>query len=211
MKIIGIDEVGYGAWAGPLLNSAVYIDIPNFESRDLSEIIEKSNDYINSVVGEENFKWIKDSKKLSIPKRESMYNFLTKNFLFSIGISYPEEIDKLNVRNANFVAMERAVQDLHKTYDLIIIDGNAEPTFSAKISTIIDGDEFSKLISIASIIAKVTRDNLMQQLHNEFPNYGWNKNVGYGTKLHSDAIKTFGITKYHRKSYKPIRKILGED
>ena len=132
MKIIGIDEVGYGAWAGPLLNSAVYIDIPNFESRDLSEIIEKSNDYINSVVGEENFKWIKDSKKLSIPKRESMYNFLTKNFLFSIGISYPEEIDKLNVRNANFVAMERAVQDLHKTYDLIIIDGNAKPTFRPK-------------------------------------------------------------------------------
>ena len=82
MKIIGIDEVGYGAWAGPLINSAVYIEIPNFKSEDLSEIVEKSNDCIHSVVGEENFKWIRDSKKLSIAKRESMYNLLTKKFLF---------------------------------------------------------------------------------------------------------------------------------
>ena len=184
MKIIGIDEVGYGAWAGPLINSAVYIEIPNFKSEDLSEIVEKSNDCIHSVVGEENFKWIRDSKKLSIAKRESMYNLLTKKFLFSIGISYPEEIDKINIRNANFMAMERAVLDLHKNYDLILIDGNAKPNFSDKIVTIIDGDENSKLISIASSIAKVTRDNLMQHLHNEFPNYGWNKNVGYGTKAH---------------------------
>jgi len=194
VKIIGIDEVGYGAWAGPLMTCAVHIDIPNFFSNDVNELVNRSNDYIKSIVDEDHFNLIKDSKKLSVPKRQHMYEFLTKNFNFSIGSIQNKEIDDINIRNANFKAMERAVTALQMNYDIIIIDGNAKPTFSEKIITIVDGDDFSKLISIASIIAKVTRDTEMQQLHNEFPNYGWDKNVGYGTKLHSDGLKTFGVT-----------------
>ena len=208
MKIIGIDEVGYGAWAGPLMTCAVHIDIPNFFSNDVNELVNRSNDYIKSIVDEDHFNLIKDSKKLSVPKRQHMYEFLTKNFNFSIGSIQNKEIDDINIRNANFKAMERAVTALQMNYDIIIIDGNAKPTFSEKIITIVDGDDFSKLISIASIIAKVTRDTEMQQLHNEFPNYGWDKNVGYGTKLHSDGLKTFGVTKYHRISYKPVKALL---
>jgi len=208
VKIIGIDEVGYGAWAGPLMTCAVHIDIPNFFSNDVNELVNRSNDYIKSIVDEDHFNLIKDSKKLSVPKRQHMYEFLTKNFNFSIGSIQNKEIDDINIRNANFKAMERAVTALQMNYDIIIIDGNAKPTFSEKIITIVDGDDFSKLISIASIIAKVTRDTEMQQLHNEFPNYGWDKNVGYGTKLHSDGLKTFGVTKYHRISYKPVKALL---
>jgi len=208
VKVIGIDEVGYGAWAGPLVTCAVHIEIPNFFSNDVNELVNRSNDYIKSIVDEDHFNLIKDSKKLSVIKRQHMYEFLTKNFNFSVGSVQNQEIDEINIRNANFKAMERAVTALQMDYDLIIIDGNAKPTFSERIITIVDGDEFSKLISIASIIAKVTRDTEMQHLHNEFPNYGWDKNVGYGTKLHSDGLKIFGVTKYHRTSYKPVKALI---
>lgn len=208
MKIIGIDEVGYGAWAGPLMTCAVFIDIPDFFSNNVKELIDRSNEYIKSIIDENHFYLIKDSKKLSLKKRQEMYEFLTSRFHFAIGSIANQEIDILNIRNANFKAMERAVESLDKSYDIIIVDGNAKPNFSDKIITIIDGDEFSKLISIASIIAKVTRDTIMQQLHNEFPNYGWDKNVGYGTKIHRDGLQTFGVTKYHRISYKPIKALL---
>lgn len=208
MKIIGIDEVGYGAWAGPLMTCAVFIDIPDFFSNNVKELVDRSNEYIKSIIDEDHFNLIKDSKKLSLKKRQEMYEFLTSRFHFAIGSIANQEIDILNIRNANFKAMERAVESLDKSYDIIIVDGNAKPNFSDKIITIIDGDEFSKLISIASIIAKVTRDTIMQQLHNEFPNYGWDKNVGYGTKIHRDGLQTFGVTKYHRISYKPIKALL---
>lgn len=194
-NIIGIDEVGYGAWAGPVYACAVFF---------------------NKEIDKSLFNEIKDSKKINKKKLTILYNQLKTQVLYGIGFATPEEIDTLNIRNATHKAMERAFQNLPisdflKNSINIIIDGNSNPHFSNKISTLIDGDDKIKQISCASIIAKVTRDNVMKELHNKFPQYNWQKNVGYGTKQHIEAIKNFGITNQHRLSYKPIKIALNND
>lgn len=193
-NIIGIDEVGYGAWAGPVFACAVFFD------KEIDKVL---------------FNEIKDSKKINKRKLSILYNQLTTQILYGIGFATPEEIDKINIKNATYKAMERAFQNLPMPDYLknslnIIIDGNSNPNFSNKISTLIDGDDKIKQISCASIIAKVTRDNVMKKLHDEFPQYNWKNNVGYGTRQHIEAIKNFGVTRQHRLSYKPIKIALNQ-
>ncbi len=188
-NICGIDEVGRGCLAGPVYSAAVVLDQnTNFESKDFNQI--------------------NDSKKLSEKKREKLFDYIIDISKFGIGICTVEEIDHLGIQQAVKVSMIRAVESLEIQPDHLLID-NMKLDLDIPQTSIIKGDQISKSISSASIIAKVSRDNLMKnQISNNFPMYKFEKNKGYGTKEHMDAIKTFGITKQHRKSFEPIKSMI---
>ena len=188
-NICGIDEVGRGCLAGPVYSAAVVLDQnTNFESKDFNQI--------------------NDSKKLSEKKREKLFDYIIDISKFGIGICTVEEIDHLGIQQAVKVSMIRAVESLEIQPDHLLID-NMKLDLDFPQTSIIKGDQISKSISSASIIAKVSRDNLMKnQISNNFPMYKFEKNKGYGTKEHMDAIKTFGITKQHRKSFEPIKSMI---
>ena len=192
--IAGIDEVGMGPWAGPVVACAVIIDQTLFP--------------INLIP------FIDDSKKLSQKKREEIYNTLIvipdNIFTYSIGSASVEEIDSLNIRQAALLAMSRAIQGLKVQPEHCLIDGNMKPKFNIPSTSVIKGDSISLSIAAASIIAKVKRDNLMCELSKSFPEYRWSNNAGYGTKDHQKAIRELGITLHHRKSFKPISQIIEE-
>ena len=189
INICGIDEVGRGCLAGPVYSAAVVLDQnTNFESKDFNQI--------------------NDSKKLSEKKREKLFDYIIDISKFGIGICTVEEIDHLGIQQAVKVSMIRAVESLEIQPDHLLID-NMKLDLDIPQTSIIKGDQISKSISSASIIAKVSRDNLMKnQISNNFPMYKFEKNKGYGTKEHMDAIKTFGITKQHRKSFEPIKSMI---
>ena len=186
MKILaGVDEVGRGSLIGPVYAAAV--------------ILNKS---INK-------KLLKDSKSLSKKKREELYSYIKKNSIWAIGQSSVKEIEKLNILNASLLAMKRAIIKLRKKPSLVLIDGNKLPNLrNYKLKYVIKGDQKIPSISAASIIAKVSRDRFITKLSKQFDNYGWNTNSGYGTKEHLRAIKKFGITEYHRKTFSPIFDLL---
>ena len=188
-NICGIDEVGRGCLAGPVYSGAVVLDQnTNFESKDFNQI--------------------NDSKKLSEKKREKLFDYIIDISKFGIGICTVEEIDHLGIQQAVKVSMIRAVESLEIQPDHLLID-NMKLDLDIPQTSIIKGDQISKSISSASIIAKVSRDNLMKnQISNNYPMYKFEKNKGYGTKEHMDAIKTFGITKQHRKSFEPIKSMI---
>ena len=188
-NICGIDEVGRGCLAGPVYSAAVVLNqITNFDSKDFNQI--------------------NDSKKLSEKKREKLFDYIIDISKFGIGICTVEEIDHLGIQQAVKVSMIRAVESLEIQPDHLLID-NMKLELDIPQTSIIKGDQISKSISSASIIAKVSRDNLMKnQISNNFPMYKFEKNKGYGTKEHMDAIKTFGITKQHRKSFEPIKSMI---
>jgi ribonuclease HII len=180
--IAGIDEAGRGPLAGPVVAASVIF------SPDI---------YIDGV---------NDSKKLSAVKREEFFEIIKEKALsWSSFVIDHEEIDKINILQATLKAMKKSVGELKVKPDLILIDGNK--TFYSRIPTIpiIDGDEKSFCIAAASIIAKVTRDRMMCSLAKKYPQYKWEKNKGYCTKEHVDALKVFGPTPYHRKTF--LRKI----
>lgn len=175
--LCGIDEAGRGPLAGPVYAAAFIF--PNFE-------IEKVN----------------DSKKLTPNKRKNIFKLINdSNFVYAIGISSAEEIDKINILNATHLAMQRAVENLRVSPDLILVDGNSAPNFGTKCEKIIKGDLKSYSIACASIIAKVLRDQFMLEISSKFPNYRFEKNKGYGTKLHINSIKKYGVCNIHRKSF----------
>lgn len=153
---------------------------------------------------------VNDSKKLSAKNREKIFEILQKNnIIYSIGISTVEEIDKFNILNAAKLAMQRAVKNLSLKPDFILIDGNFMPDFdNIKCQNIIKGDSVSYSIACASIIAKVLRDKFMCGLHEQFPEYDFIDNKGYGTQKHIDAIKKFGPCIYHRNTF--LKNILCE-
>ena len=183
--IAGVDEVGRGSLIGPVYAAAVIL---------------KDNIYI---------KEIKDSKKLNKNKREILAKYIKKNSIWAIGSSSLKEIEKINILNASLLAMKRAILKLKKKPELVIIDGNKSPKIKNYIvKTVVKGDQKIPEISAASIIAKVTRDKLITGISKNFNNYKWHLNAGYGTKEHLGAIKKFGITKFHRKTFKPIHNIL---
>tara|TARA_B100001029_G_scaffold179838_1_gene191516 strand:+ start:5249 stop:5884 length:636 start_codon:yes stop_codon:yes gene_type:complete len=188
-NICGIDEVGRGCLAGPVYSAAVVLDQnTNFEYKD--------------------FKQINDSKKLSEKKREKLFDYIIDISKFGIGICTVEEIDHLGIQEAVKISMIRAVESLEIQPDHLLID-NMKLELDIPQTSIIKGDQISKSISSASIIAKVSRDNFMKnQISNNYPMYKFEKNKGYGTKEHMDAIKTFGITKQHRKSFEPIKSMI---
>ena len=183
--IAGVDEVGRGSLIGPVYAAAVI----------LKEKINK--------------KELKDSKKLNKAKREILSKYIKKNSTWAIGSASIKEIEKINILNASLLAMKRAIKKLKKKPTLVLIDGNKIPEIkNYKIKSIIKGDQKISEISAASIIAKVSRDRLITNLSKKFKKYSWSKNAGYGTKDHMIAIKKYGLTKFHRKTFKPIHNIL---
>ncbi len=182
----GVDEVGRGCLAGPVVSSAVI----------LKKNIEK--------------KLLKDSKIIPFKDRIKIADHIKKNSWFSIGLASVDEIDKYNIFNATLLSMERAIKKLKKKPNFFLIDGTHAPKKIKNCRTIIKGDRKIKCISAASIIAKVYRDLYMIKLGNRFPKYFWHKNFGYGTSKHLRALNKFGVTSYHRKSYKPVYNILSK-
>ena len=185
-KIItaGVDEVGRGCLAGPVVSAAVILR----EGIDLS--------------------LLKDSKKITFKKRIEISNHIKLNSIYAVGMASVEEILKINILQAALLSMKRAIDQLSIKPELILIDGNFAPKGLKNFKTIINGDEKIKSISAASIIAKVYRDKLMIKLSEKFQNYAWERNFGYGTKAHMEGLKKFGITSHHRKSFNPIHKML---
>jgi len=193
--VCGVDEAGRGPWVGPVAAGAVM-----FLSRDINpEILAQ----------------IDDSKKLTAKKREKLYNLLLQeaeagHLTYGIGTASAAEIDALNILQATFLAMKRAVAKLNPQPKHALIDGNRLPAdFCCATSCYIGGDARSYSIAAASVLAKVYRDNLMKELALRYPGYGFEKNAGYGTKDHIEGLKKYGITPEHRKSYKPIKELLG--
>ena len=196
--VVGIDEVGRGPWAGPVVASAVII--PN-DAKALPFVQD-----------------INDSKKISIKKRNELFLHIKETCHIGIGIVEPKIIDQINILQASFKAMDEALTQLTKDHPLYkekiytLVDGNKKPDFNAcnsnRVFPIIKGDSISTSIAAASIIAKVTRDKIMSDLHETYPYYGWDTNSGYGTKAHIYGIEEKGITEHHRKSFAPIKKHL---
>ena len=182
--IIGVDEVGRGPLAGPVISAAIILNK------------EKIPEGIN------------DSKKLSKKKREVINEELISQHKFAIGIASVEEIDKINILQASLLAMKRAVLNLNIKPQTILVDGNKLPDLEYNMYPIIKGDSKSISIAAASIIAKVYRDKLMQDLSIQYPGYYWEKNSGYGTKQHLLALNNLGVTPIHRKSFAPIYNML---
>ncbi len=154
-------------------------------------------------------KIFKDSKQLSKNKRNILEKYIKKNCVWAIGSASLEEIEKLNILNASLLAMKRSIKKLKIRPTTILVDGNRSPyLIGYRLKCIVKGDKKIPEISAASIIAKVARDRLITKMSKKFAKYAWDKNAGYGTKLHLIAIKKFGITKYHRKTFSPIHNIL---
>ena len=185
IKIAGVDEVGRGCLAGPVFAAAV--------------ILNKNIDIKN----------IKDSKKISFKKRILLSEYIKKNSIYAVGIASVTEIEKINILNASLLSMKRALNKLKFKPSVAYIDGLFAPkNLKIKCRTLIKGDEKIPSIAAASIIAKVTRDLFMTELGKKFPKYKWNKNFGYGTSAHLKSLKKYGITKHHRKKFKPVHNIL---
>ena len=184
-RIAGVDEVGRGCLAGPVFSAAVIL-----------------NKKMNK-------KDIKDSKKISFKKRILLSEYIKKNSIYAIGIATVDEIDKINILNASLLSMQRALNKLKPKPIIAYIDGIFAPkSIKIKYKTFIRGDEKITSIAAASIIAKVSRDLFMIKLAKKYPEYYWHKNFGYGTTDHLNGLKKYGVTKHHRKKFKPIHNIL---
>jgi len=184
-KIIGIDEAGRGPWAGPVTACALYLK-----------------------PGELYPKTINDSKKISKAKRENLFKQLQSIAIIGVGQATVEEIDQYNILAATKLAMQRAVNALPFQPDMALVDGNHLPDLPCQAEAIIKGDSKSLSIASASIIAKVTRDRIMDGLHQSHPHYAWDRNAGYGTKAHQEGLKQFGVTAHHRRSFRPVRELI---
>ena len=184
-RIAGVDEVGRGPLAGPVVAAAVVL---NRES-----IPEGLN----------------DSKKLSVKRREFLAPLLWQSAEVAIGVASVEEIDEINILQASLLAMRRAVEGLHLPPDHVLVDGNRIPTqLPCKATAVVGGDGKSPSIAAASIVAKIWRDNVMKEAATQWPGYGWETNAGYPTKCHKSALRNLGVTPLHRRSFKPVRDIL---
>ena len=192
--ICGIDEAGRGPWAGPVVAGAAVFLTRNV----VPELLAQLN----------------DSKKLTAKKREYLYELLRQeeqagHILCGIGEASAAEIDELNILQATFSAMRRAVENLPQKPDIALIDGNRLPKdFPCANECFIGGDGRSYSIAAASILAKVYRDRLMSDMAKQYPYYGFEKNAGYGTKAHIAGLRQYGVTPQHRRSYRPIKEFL---
>jgi len=184
-KIAGVDEVGRGCLAGPVFAAAVILN-PKINKKD-----------------------IKDSKKIPFKKRILLSKYIKKNSIFAVGKASVQEINKINILNASLLSMKRALDKLKLKPSIAYIDGLFVPkNVKIKCKTFVKGDEKITNIAAASIVAKTSRDLFMIKLAKKFPKYKWNKNFGYGTAEHLHGIKRYGITKHHRKKFKPVHNIL---
>jgi ribonuclease HII len=158
----------------------------------------------------EKLKGINDSKKLTAKKREALFDLIKENFFeIGVGIVDHQTIDRINILEATFLAMKMALGNLKSKPDILLVDGKFPiPNLSTRQEAIIDGDALIFSIAAASIIAKVTRDRLMEEYDKKYPAYGFAKHAGYGTKFHLEAIKQFGPCPIHRKTFKPISEMI---
>ena len=188
--VAGIDEAGCGPWAGPVVAAAVIIDQSLFDEH---------------LAG-----FINDSKKLSKSKRNACFRLLLdhKAISYAVGQASVQEIDEINIGQATRLAMIRAVDGLRSKPDHVIIDGIRSPQIKIPVQMIVKGDQQSFSIAAASVIAKVTRDEIMEKLDVQHPYYKWKNNAGYGTEEHRLAMIEHGITEHHRRSYAPVKVFL---
>jgi len=185
LTVAGVDEVGRGPLCGPVTAAAVILDPLNIPEG------------------------LNDSKKLTAKRREALYDALMQCAQVSIAHATVEEIDEINILRASHLAMERAIAGLTQTPDHVLIDGNMIPRgLTIPASAVIKGDAKSLSIAAASIMAKTCRDRLMEDLSQQYPGYGWEKNAGYPTAVHLKALQELGVTPHHRRSFKPVYKML---
>jgi ribonuclease HII len=183
--VCGVDEAGRGPLAGPVFAAAVILP----------------ENYTHEILN--------DSKKLSEKKRDIVFDDIIRDAVaYSVGIATEKEIDEINILNATFLAMRRAVDGLSVKPDLAYIDGNQYPKTGVKEITIVKGDSKCMSVAAASIIAKVSRDRYMLKVAEEYPQYQFPKHKGYGTKLHYEMLEQYGVSPVHRKSF--LKKILGD-
>jgi ribonuclease HII len=187
--VTGIDEAGRGPWAGPVVAAAVVLN--------------------TQTLSQELIDGLDDSKRLNKKKRELLFALLPAHASIGVGMSEPAEIDEINILQATLAAMARAVANLDVQPDHALVDGTQAPSLPCDVTCVVKGDGKSLSIAAASIVAKVTRDRLMAELAERHPGYGWERNAGYGTAEHQAALAALGVTDAHRKSFKPILKILG--
>lgn len=186
--IAGVDEVGRGPLAGPVTAAAVILDLNHIPAG------------------------LNDSKKLSPKRRAALCDALLACADVSVAHASVEEIDELNILRASHLAMERAVLGLRQVADMALIDGNLVPRgLRIPAQAIIKGDAASVSIAAASIVAKIARDRIMEDLAQQFPDYGWEKNAGYPSKGHKEALLNLGVTPHHRRSFKPVHNILYQE
>ncbi len=183
--ICGVDEAGRGPWAGPVVAAAVILDPGNIPPG------------------------IADSKALDADARERIYPRIVESAVVGVGIADVERIDRDNILHATMWAMQQAVAQLPSVPRLALIDGNRSPLLRCEARAIVKGDARCLSIAAASIIAKVSRDRLMIALGREWPDYGFERHKGYGTPEHAEALARFGVTPYHRRSFKPVQLALG--
>lgn len=186
--VAGIDEAGRGPLAGPVVAAAVIIDRARLSPRLLAQI--------------------DDSKRLSRARREAVFEALAEVAHIGIGQADVDEIDRINILQASLLAMRRAVAQLCVQPETALIDGNRAPELSCRSRCVVGGDRLSVSIAAASIVAKVTRDRLITELARLYPGYGWERNAGYGTREHLEALQILGITPEHRRSFRPVSDIL---
>lgn len=183
--VCGVDEAGRGPLAGPVFAGAVIL--PENYSHEI----------------------LNDSKKLSEKKRDLVYDDIIRDAIsWSVGMATEKEIDEINILNATFLAMKRAVEGLGMKPDLAFIDGNRYPNTGVKEITIVKGDSKCMSVAAASIIAKVSRDRYMLEMDKKYPQYQFSKHKGYGTKLHYEMIDQFGVSEIHRRTF--LKNILGD-
>lgn len=182
MIVVGVDEAGRGPLAGPVVAGAVILN---------SE---------NPIEG------LADSKKLSLKKREALFELIWQKALsVGVGVATEKEIDEMNILQASLLAMRRAVNNLSIKPDKAMVDGNQDPGLFCPTETIVKGDSLIPAISAGSIIAKVTRDRMMAEIDKQFPQYGFAKHAGYPTKAHVAAISEHGPCVFHRMSFRPLK------
>ena len=185
VTVCGVDEAGRGPLAGPVCAAAVilppHLDIPGLD----------------------------DSKKLTDKRRRELFPIIKEQAVaYGIGLASHEEIDEINILQATFLAMERALAQLNVRPDIALIDGNREKDFGLPVQTVVKGDSRSANIAAASVLAKVTRDMIMEELASEYPQYGFEIHKGYGTKAHYEALRTYGHSPIHRMTF--LKKFYGE-
>jgi ribonuclease HII len=181
--VCGIDEVGRGPWAGPVLAAAVIL-------RPEAPII-----------------GLADSKALSAAARDRLHAEILTNAIVGIGAASVREIDRLNILNATMLAMQRAAARLPVQPVHALVDGNRPPALPMPVTCIVKGDATVPAIAAASIVAKVTRDRIMQALSRIHGHFGWDTNVGYGTAKHRAGLEQAGVTRHHRLSFKPVKAV----
>ena len=185
VRVVGVDEVGRGPLAGPVTAAAVWLAPGHLPAG------------------------LQDSKRLSASARQRLLAELSAHADIGIGHASPAEIDTLNILQATFLAMRRAISALNVPPDYLLVDGNRLPAdLPCPAQAVVKGDGKVMSIAAASIVAKVTRDQIMADLAQSFPGYGWADNAGYPTKRHKNAIADLGMTPEHRRSFAPIRKML---